>query len=417
MKYHLIYIFYIFFFTLSSIGAGLIFSNYINPQFKKLNFGYQGIIGIFFITFISIITSFFLKHGYFHNIILHFTCFFFLVREIFKNNIRIKELKNIFYLVFIFLIGIYVYKNHDDFPYYHLTYALNLSENSVTLGQGLFSHGFRTYSSIFYFHSTLYLPLINFYSFHMGPFLVLIFFNYILLKKIFIFSSSNEKNLNFYFCILCLAFVNVIFYRLGEHGTDRSAQIMILLIFIHLIDILLENKNKKDFNFDINLILLFITFAISLKSTYAIYSILIFFLLFQKNKMLAYYFKSLNFRFISILAIAFSMNFFINFLNTGCLLYPEEKTCVGNFDWSIPKSEVKKMKTHYEWWAKAGGGPSYKSNLSKEEYIKKFNWLKPWFERHFFTKITDTLFGLMSISLILFLLIFFFSKKRKKFKK
>ena len=71
------------------------------------------------------------------------------------------------------------------------------------------------------------------------------------------------------------------------------------------------------------------------------------------------------------------------------------------------------MKTHYEWWAKAGGGPSYKSNLSKDEYVKKFNWLKPWIERHFFTKISDTLLGLMSISFILFLLLFFFRKKEK----
>ena len=187
MKYHLIYIFYIFFFTLSSIGAGLIFSNYINIQFRKLNFGYQGIIGIFFITFVSILTSFFLKHGYIHNLILHSACILFFLREIFKNKIKNKELQNLFYLVLILLIGIYVYKNHDDFPYYHLTYALNLSENSVILGQGFFSHGFRTYSSIFYFHSTLFLPLISFYSFHMGPFLILIFSNYILLKKIIFF--------------------------------------------------------------------------------------------------------------------------------------------------------------------------------------------------------------------------------------
>ena len=216
----------------------------------------------------------------------------------------------------------------------------------------------------------------------MGPFLILIFSNYILLKKIIFFSYSNKRNLNFYFCLLSLAFVNVIFYRLGEHGTDRSAQIIILLIFVHLIDILFDNKNKIALNFDTNLILLFITFAISLKSTYAIYSILIIFLLFQKKKILSFYFKTINFKFISILVIAFSMNFIVNFLNTGCLLYPEEKTCLGKFDWSISKLEVKKMKTHYEWWAKAGGGPSYKSNLSKEEYIKKFNWLKPWFERH-----------------------------------
>ena len=86
------------------------------------------------------------------------------------------------------------------------------------------------------------------------------------------------------------------------------------------------------------------------------------------------------------------MNFFINFLNTGCFLYPEERTCIEKFEWSIPKNEVKQLKTHYEWWAKAGGGPSYKSEMTKEEYVKKFNWVGNWLKRHFHPKITDTLF-------------------------
>ena len=34
------------------------------------------------------------------------------------------------------------------------------------------------------------------------------------------------------------------------------------------------------------------------------------------------------------------------------------------------KEEVKKMKIHYEWWAKAGGGPGYASEIKKEKYIK-----------------------------------------------
>jgi hypothetical protein len=82
------------------------------------------------------------------------------------------------------LIGAYVFKNHDDFPYYHLTYALNLSENSFIVGTGNFSHGFRTFSSLFYYHSTLYLPFIEYYLFHIGPFYILVFFNYIIIFKL-----------------------------------------------------------------------------------------------------------------------------------------------------------------------------------------------------------------------------------------
>ena len=167
MKYHLIYIFYIFFFIASSIGVGLFFSNYINNQFKNLNLGYQGIIGIFFITFISILTSIFLKHGYVHNSILHLFSLFFFLKIISKSQIEIQELKNLFFLVIIFLIGIYVYKNHDDFPYYHLTYALNLSENGYAVGLGNLNHGFRTFSSLFYIHSLFYMPYIEYYLFQL----------------------------------------------------------------------------------------------------------------------------------------------------------------------------------------------------------------------------------------------------------
>ena len=79
------------------------------------------------------------------------------------------------------LIGAYLFKNHDDFPYYHLTYTLNLSENKFIIGTGIFGHGFRTFSSLFYYHSTLFMPGINIYLFHIGPLYILIFFNIILI--------------------------------------------------------------------------------------------------------------------------------------------------------------------------------------------------------------------------------------------
>ena len=91
------------------------------------------------------------------------------------------EYKYLIIISLCLLIGAYVFKNHDDFPYYHLTYALNLSENSFIVGTGNFSHGFRTFSSLFYYHSTLYLPFIEYYLFHIGPFYILVFFNYIII--------------------------------------------------------------------------------------------------------------------------------------------------------------------------------------------------------------------------------------------
>ena len=52
-------------------------------------------------------------------------------------------------------------------------------------------------------------------------------------------------------------------------------------------------------------------------------------------------------------------------------------------------NQVKEMKIHYEWWAKAGGGPGFKVDISKEEYVKNFNWIKGWIDRHFFNKVSN----------------------------
>ena len=224
---------------------------------------------------------------------------FYLNREK-KNHL---ELKNIFILTLIFLIGAYVYKNHDDFPYYHLTYALNLSENKFIIGTGIFSHGFRTFSSLFYFQSLLYMPYIKFYLFHIAPFLILVFFNYI----IFFNFLKNKKNFNItdYFSLLSIVFVNIVFYRLGEHGTDRSAQILLLLIFLFFIQLMYYEKKDKNISLYLNCLLIFIFLASSMKAIYYMYLVLVPLILFKKKNFLKKFFVKKNFLIISILTIAY----------------------------------------------------------------------------------------------------------------
>ena len=74
------------------------------------------------------------------------------------------------------------------------------------------------------------------------------------------------------------------------------------------------------------------------------------------------------------------------------------------------------MKLHYEWWAKAGGGPGYISEIPREEYVKNFKWFKNWVDRHFFNKVSDTLFGLVFVYSLIFFVFYFFSYQNNKFK-
>lgn len=133
-----------------------------------------------------------------------------------------------------------------------------------------------------------------------------------------------------------------------------------------------------------------------------------------KKKFFNKFFVKKNLLIICFLSFSFLGNATANYLTTGCILYPAEKTCVGNSKWSIPNKEVKRMKLHYEWWAKAGGGPGYVSKIAKKDYVKNFDWLKNWVDRHFFNKVSDTLFGLIFAYSLIYLFFYIFSNKKTK---
>ena len=415
MPDHIIFIFYIKLFIFSTVGYGFIFSRFINKELFVLNIGYQGIIGFFFLSLISMLTSFFVPHNFYFNSLIHLIGLSFFLNFYLKSKNK-NDFKLLFLIFLTLIIGAYVFKNHDDFPYYHLTYTLNLSQNSFIIGTGIFSHGFRTFSSLFYYHSLLYLPFIEYYLFHIGPFLILLFFNcsiIISLKKKF---KKNDFGFIYFFSIISLVFINIVFYRIGEHGTDRSAQILLILIFLLLFEILYFQKDKKDILLSLNILLIIIFLASSMKAIYYLYLILIP-IIFYKKKFYEIFILQKNNLLIFFLILSLSLNFLTNFLNTGCFLYPSERTCIIKTDWSIPKEEVKQMAIHYEWWAKAGGGAGYSHELEKEEYIKKFNWLSNWIDRHFFNKISDTLLGVFLICFLVYIFAKKISSTKKKIKR
>ncbi|WP_218836701.1 hypothetical protein, partial [Candidatus Pelagibacter communis] len=57
--------------SFSILGYGYLLSRIIDKDLLSYNLGYQGLLGILFLTFISYLTIFFVKHGYIHNIIVH----------------------------------------------------------------------------------------------------------------------------------------------------------------------------------------------------------------------------------------------------------------------------------------------------------------------------------------------------------
>jgi len=279
----------------------------------------------------------------------------------------------------------------------------------MIIGTGSINHGFRTPSSIFYLNSLFYLPIIKYFSFHIGAVLIFGISNLILILKL----KNDHKNQRYDFIsiltILSLLFINIFFYRISEHGTDRSAQILILVLFIEILSLYRNSVNFKNF---FSKIFILLGLIITLKAFYVLYLLILIpiFVGIRKEK-ISQILKSFfsNIYFYIFILIGFSL-IAINIFNSGCVLYPVSLTCFNNLEWSL-LHEAEFMNNWYELWSKAGASPNYRVD-NPEIYIKGFNWLPNWTNLYFFNKVSDFILGLIFLLLIVFLI--FYTKNKKK---
>ena len=398
--------------TFSVIGYGKLFF-----IFSKENFdvGFEGLAGILILIILSYLTNFFTTHDYFHNSVI---ILFGLVYYLFSSKSDYKKFFSDFkftLLVFgILFISLLMYKNHDDFFTYHFPYSLSLVNFEKIIGIGHITSGFRTPSSIFYLNSLFYLPFIEYYLMNSGAIFIMGFSNLIFLR--FIKENINKDKFLLFLSLLSFILTNTVFSRIAEHGTDRSALILILvitLVFLESINFSKISKSASQIIKSFNKIILLTTLIISLKSFYLIYFVLILLWLFYFkdqifNKYLLY--KIINNRFFYISSLGVFLSIFTVFLNTGCLIFPASFTCFENFLWSTDIEEVKAFRSWFEQWAKAGAAPNFRVE-NPELYLANFNWLQGWIDRYFFTKMSDFL---LVILFICTLCIFVFSFKKKK---
>ena len=410
--YHTLYYFLI---PISTIGYGLTLLYLGNNKKIEYNFGYSGLFGIFFLIAYSYLTHIFFPHGKIHNLILIIIGLFFFILFFITKIKKSKKKILLFLIAFITLyIGSFIFKTHDDFPYYHFSYSYHLTQNEIIAGIGKFNHGYRTPSSIFYLNSLFYLPGVSFYLFHIPAIMIMGFTNIILLSKII--KSIQLKKITFlsYYCLLAFMFINIFFYRIGEHGTDRSAQI---LIFLLIMEIIIFLNYKLSYKVSISLILMLMAIITSLKAFYILYFIFfipIFIGILKKNNFKkSFLLLTYNIYFIFFSIIIFFI-FFNSLVNTGCLLYPIKITCINSLEWGIPLGEVQLMNDWYEQWSKGGAAPNFRVD-NPQKYIQFFNWVPNWINIYFFNKVSDFILGLI---LLVTIVVFTFKgnifKKNKK---
>jgi len=404
MNYLLIY-FSVLLVTFSIIGHGFILSRLVNIELLKFNIGYIGLLGLLNLVIISYITIFFFKHGYTHNLILHsigLISFFFHIKE---NKLK-KDLFKLLILLSILFCGLLIIRNHDDFSYYHFTYSLGLTENKIFFGLGNFQHGYKHHSSIFFLNSIIYLPLIKFYLFHSISWITLVFVNFIILD--FILNKTNIEKFDFkiVFYLITFLFINFKFYRIGGHGTDISGQ---LILFI-LLPLIYSSLKKNNFKADLDIIILLISYIITLKVFFILNFIFLFsFFAFHKvKKIFSYILKS---KAVLVSFITLFLLTSINISYTGCAIYPIKQSCLfEKLSWTLKKNDVEHLSQWYEIWAKSGAGPNYGVE-NPEIYIEKFNWVSNWYDKYFEYKGLETIGGILF--LLILLVIIFYSKNRK----
>ena len=386
----------------SVLGYGILICYSINRTFLTKNIGYVGLVGIFFFTIYSYFSSLFISHSFYHNIIfLSLGFLIFIIKFNFFNSLH-KNSFEYFAVVFgVLLIGLFIFKTHDDFLYYHFQYSYYLTQQPAVIGIGNFGLGLRTPSSLFYLNSLFYLPLIKYFSFQITPVLILGFSNLILLIKIK--NDIQKKRYNFItiFNLLVFIFINSFFYRISEHGTDRSAQILILIL---ISEILFMVNFKTEINKSISKLFVVIGLVISFKAFYVLYGIFFFIITFhllQVNKKINEIFNLFvkNFYFIGFFFLFFLI-LLHNFLISGCLIYPVSFTCFESV-WAININEVKDLNNWYEQWSKGGAGPNFRVE-DPLNYIKGFNWVSNWIDIYFFNKVSDFLLGLFFVVFVYF---------------
>ena len=386
---------------ISVIGYGILFQKLCFGSIKDMNdqkVVYTGFYGLFLLTFISLITSFFLSHDFTHNILLHLIgifLFFFL---------KVKNKKN--YLQIILLISLIIFsallisKTHDDFSYYHLTFTKYLTEQKVIFGMGILGHGYKLISSLFFLNSTFYLPFIEYFSFHFTLLFFLIFFNFFIFKEII---SKNTHEVIKILYIFAFTFFNLSFTRIAEYGTDKAGQLLIVILTIKLFHYTCFDKTKTKL-YNILFLIPLLGFCITLKTYFLSYILLGLVIFFLDEKIIKNITSIFTSRSFFILFISLSIYFIHHFISTGCLISPLSYTCFGdNLYWADNSKYYKEISLWLEQWAKAGAGPNFRVD-DPLEYIQNFNWVSHWIEKYFVGKFLEQLGLLLAVFLIIFLL-------------
>ena len=291
--------------------------------------------------------------------------------NIYFHRGQLTSLKKwIFKLIIIFIIFLpfkYVLKGNEDL-YYHLPKVDFLNQFKIIFGIAhinpslSFTNGWAHISSVFNFlnggDKNLYLSSYVFYIL-----IILTLYDYI--------KTSFSNIVKIFFSILIL-FIIIKFNRLQEFGNDYQSMLLILLTLGLFLKYFFDNDKNKEI---INKIIFFSFFAFIFR-IYAIFIIPMFVILLKERWILL---SIINKKIVAIISVTLISTSLTSFANSGCFFMPIEKSCIdkSKISWSYHDNikdlnlHLKSFNTSYSQYKKEN-----KDALSREDWIKNFNWLK-----------------------------------------
>jgi len=373
-----------YFYSLTGYGKLLAKNNFsIDKNYNFFELQFFGLIikiVIGFILYITIGTNLIIN---FIILLIGFFLYFFYKKEL--NQIKLSYILILTLSIFTVLI---ISKTHEDFNSYHYFSIHEIFNNGLRLGVTKLKIEFFHSSLLTYEQSLLILPYFNFKLVNLPIFLIYLsvlgyFFNILLL---------HNKKKEIFYSIISIIILLVKFNRLGAYGYDYIAQFLLLIVFHK---IYFYSSNEKELFKSI----LFFLLSILIKPVSLLFSPIFLYLIY-KNR-LNFNLKLIFSNIIIIISLLFIL-FSSSFLKSGCVFYPLNSSCLSTEKvfWS-EKDRMEEYSESIKLWSQGYYVNKSLAHKTKDErytkidnkiaYQENFNWVRIWFEHHFFYKVFEFL--------------------------
>lgn len=386
--------------------VGNCFKFSLDNEYNFRNIIYKSIFGLIIISFIALFLNFFLSLNKMVNTFVYLSLLIIIIFK--KKNHISKEVSKLLFLSGILCFILIIFSNVyvPDAGLYHLPFINILNDHKIIIGLNNLHSRFGHISIIQYLSAINYNLIFGLNGILIPTAVLCSLIIIHFANEIIIFLKKKKPvDVDNFYSLFIFIFISLKINRYTEFGNDAPAH----LLFFYIISIfLIQKKNEiKKFN-DYLLISIFIFF----NKIFLIISFFIPIIIFFKEQKRIIFNKKFIFCFLFIILWTLK-----NILNTGCLIYPVDKTCVSSLVY-YDELETINQKISGEAWAKAW--PENKnSNISQKDYIKNFKWIESWSEKHMkyiFNKLSVYIFILIIISIYLYKIKKKLSLKKENYK-